>query len=236
VIVVVGLAAAALLAMPTAAPGRAGLLAAGLAVAAILAAPAAYSLDTVATAYSGPLVSAGPTPTATGGGGFGGGGFGGRFGGGRAGGGGPGAGFGRQAPPAAAPAPGGTATRGGGTSDSALLAYLEANRGDSSWLVAVTGAQSAAEIELQTGQPVMAMGGYSGSDNAPTLAQLEADVASGKLRFVLISGNGAGGGQGRTSSQVSAWVTANGTPVTINGATSSGATLYDLSGAATTAS
>src|SRR2546427_12776169 len=41
----------------------------------------------------------------------------------------------------------------------------------------------------------MAMGGFSGGDPAPTLAQLQAYVASGQLRYVLIGG-GAGGGPG----------------------------------------
>lgn len=42
------------------------------------------------------------------------------------------------------------------------------------WIVAVSGAQSAASIELATGAPVMAMGGFSGTDAAPTLDQLQA--------------------------------------------------------------
>jgi 4-amino-4-deoxy-L-arabinose transferase-like glycosyltransferase len=86
---------------------------------------------------------------------------------------------------------------------------------------------NAASIELATGQPVMAMGGFTGSDPAPTLDQLKAYVASGQLRFIIVGGNGEPGG-GSTSSEISAWVTSVGTVVDYGG---SGATLYDLAGA-----
>jgi hypothetical protein len=146
-------------------------------------------------------------------------------------------------PPSSATSGGGPTSRAGGapsggggsgTLDQATLDYLLANRGDATWIVAMSGAMSAAQVELQTGAPVMAMGGWSGSDNAPTLAELKADVAAGKLRFVLLSSGSNGGGQGG-SSDIASWVSANGTAVTITGASSSGWTLYDLSGAAMSA-
>jgi hypothetical protein len=79
----------------------------------------------------------------------------------------------------------------------------------------------------------MAMGGFSGSDPAPSLAQLQALVASGELRYVLIGGGGpggpGGGGRAGSTSEINAWVTSVGTAVDFGG---SGGTLYDLSGAA----
>ena len=108
--------------------------------------------------------------------------------------------------------------------DSATIDYLVANRGSATWIVAVQSANSAAPIELSTGLPVMAMGGFTGSDAAPTLAQLQAYVASGQLRFVMVGG---GGGPGGGSSEVTSWVTSACTAVT--SAASSG--LYDCAGA-----
>jgi 4-amino-4-deoxy-L-arabinose transferase-like glycosyltransferase len=131
----------------------------------------------------------------------------------------------------AAPPAGGSGGAGMGSSDgsdTALANYLVANRGSATWIVAVSDAMSAAQLELSTGEPVMAMGGWSGSDNALTLDQLKADVASGKLRYVIVSGQGGRGGSG--SSEIDAWIVANGRAVTISG---SSTTLYDLSGAAT---
>ena len=100
----------------------------------------------------------------------------------------------------------------------------------------MSSAQSAGSLELTTGDPVMAMGGFSGSDPAPSLAQIQAYVASGQLRYVLVSGNGGfggGGGSGSTASAVTAWVTSVGKVVDYGG---SSGTLYDLSGVATSGS
>ena len=49
------------------------------------------------------------------------------------------------------------------------------------WAAAVDGSQSAASLELATGgQAVMAIGGFTGSDPAPTLAQFKADLRRGR--------------------------------------------------------
>jgi hypothetical protein len=73
------------------------------------------------------------------------------------------------------------------------------------------------------------MGGFSGSDPAPTLAQLREYVRSGQLRFVLVGGaGGPGGGFGGGSSAIASWVAANGTAVNIG---SGFGTLYDLAAA-----
>jgi 4-amino-4-deoxy-L-arabinose transferase-like glycosyltransferase len=108
--------------------------------------------------------------------------------------------------------PGGTGGLGGGVSKQ-LISYLEANRDGAAWLVAVQGSQEAAGIILQTGGiPVMAMGGFTGTDAAPTVAQLEHYVKQGKLRYVLTGGRGGGGfgggGNGTVGAAVS-WVEQN---------------------------
>ncbi len=99
----------------------------------------------------------------------------------------------------------------GGTANTKLIAYLEAHRDGATWLVAVRGSDSAAAIILQTGGiPVMAMGGFSGTDPAPTVAQLQQYVAEGKLHYVLTGGAGGfggfGGGAAGTASSVNSWV------------------------------
>ena len=50
------------------------------------------------------------------------------------------------------------------------------------------------------------MGGFSGSDNAPTVSQLQQMVADGELKYVLLGGRGG-------STGVSDWVQAHGTAV-----------------------
>ena len=70
----------------------------------------------------------------------------------------------------------------------------------------------------------MAMGGFSGGDDALTVEQLKAYVANGQLRYVLLGGEDGGF---RGSASIDQWVTTHGTQVTSAG----GGTLYDLAGA-----
>lgn len=98
------------------------------------------------------------------------------------------------------------------------------------WAAAAIGAQNAASYQLATGEPVMAIGGFNGSDPSPTLAQFKKYVAEGKIHYFVsggtgggMGGGGMGGGGNGTSSQISSWVTENFTEVTVGSAT-----FYDL--------
>jgi 4-amino-4-deoxy-L-arabinose transferase-like glycosyltransferase len=209
----------------------------GFALVAGLAGPAAYSLDTVSSTHTGALPSAGPQVA----GAFGGpGGAGGR----RFGGGFPGrnGGFGG--------APGGTGSaRGGSTKggfpggntrgrlggggfggldgstqvSSALIKLLEQNASKYKWIAATEGTQEAAPIELATGgDAVVAIGGFNGTDPAPTLAEFEAMVAKHEIHYYIGSGSNSFGG-GRGSSAITSWVAAHFTAKTVGGTT-----VYDL--------
>jgi 4-amino-4-deoxy-L-arabinose transferase-like glycosyltransferase len=230
VVLISGALIAAVVAIPsTPTRRRTQLAAVGLGVAMLLAGPAAYALDTMATAYAGGDPKAGPAIAEDGPGG-------------------PGVGRAALGPAGIGTPPGavgggfaggptgqpGAGDGGGGSSDPALISYLLANRNGATWIVATTSANAAGSIQLASGEPVMAMGGFSGSDPAPSLAQLKALVASGQLRYVLVNGGGFGGpggpGRGGSTSEIDAWVTSVGTVVDYGG---SGGTLYDVSAAAT---
>ncbi|BCJ52486.1 hypothetical protein Asp14428_39610 [Actinoplanes sp. NBRC 14428] len=132
--------------------------------------------------------------------------------------------------------PGGTPTGGGrgGLLDAAsvsdrLKALLDADAGRYTWVAAAVGSQSASGYQLATGDPVMAVGGFNGSDPSPTLAQFQRYVADGKIHY-FIGGGGGFGGRGGTStggssysSQIAAWVAATYPAQTVDGVT-----LYDL--------
>jgi hypothetical protein len=144
--------------------------------------------------------------------------------------------FGAGAPSATTGAFGGGQNRGGGDGmgqlDTQLLQWLIANQGGAKYLVAVSSSQQADAIIIQTGLPVMATGGFSGSDpilTADSLAQL---VANGAVRYFLVGGGGPGGGFGRDGAgfSVTSWVQQHGTLVSAStwGGTSSGVQLYDL--------
>jgi 4-amino-4-deoxy-L-arabinose transferase-like glycosyltransferase len=115
--------------------------------------------------------------------------------------------------------PGGPAMGGGFSQVSVnteMLAYLQANRGSSKYLVAVFGAQTAAPIINATGESVLPIGGFDGSDPAPTLEQFKKMVAAGEIKYVLSGGNDVtGGGMNGSksgtsaSAEIQSWVTAH---------------------------
>jgi 4-amino-4-deoxy-L-arabinose transferase-like glycosyltransferase len=233
-------AAIAIVAMPVM---RRVVTAAVIAVALVtaFAGPAAYTINTVLTPHSGAIPSAGPAVTAavSGGGprGFGGGGFGrGGFPGGAGRGGfGPPGGFGGSAFPPGGLGTGGFGRGGGGGAPgnggsflnasapgSALVKLLQSDAAAYSWVAATIDANSAAGYQLATGDPVMAIGGFNGTDPAPTLAQFEQYVAQGRVHYFVGGGRGLGGGNG-TSSAIAQWVAQHFSAVTVDGVT-----VYDL--------
>ncbi|MET9661337.1 glycosyltransferase family 39 protein [Streptomyces sp. NPDC006510] len=101
---------------------------------------------------------------------------------------------------------------------------LEKRAGDYTWAAAAIGSQNAASYQLATGYPVMAIGGFNGSDPSPTLAQFKQYVEDGRIHYFIAGGmGGGGGGNSGTSSQISAWVAENFEEVTAGSAT-----FYDL--------
>ena len=222
----VATAAAVVVALPARAlRARLSAVALGLGLAALLAGPIAYAADTMSTAYGGGDPAAGPAVVGSG---FGGGNGAAPVGGNVF--------FGRNgAAPGLPPGigAGGNARPGGGAGpgenvNDALVDYLVANQGQATWLVAADSANQAAAIQLASGKPVMAMGGFSGSDPAPTLEQLQAYVRSGQLRFVIGSGGPGGGGRvGTEASQRATWLAHACSAINVGGTT-----LYDCAGAA----
>ena len=226
------LAAAALTGL-TWLPQRLALAAAGLAVATSVAGPAAYAVQTASTAHTGSIPSAGPTVA---GDGFGPGGGGrGGFGG----------------PPGARPAPmtgqvqgqlpqggqptGGFGGGGGGAGgllnasepSAEITALLQADADSYTWVAAAVGSNSASGYQLASEQPVMAIGGFNGSDPSPTLAEFQQYVANGEIHY-FIGGSGLGRSMGGSdsSSEIASWVEDSFTATTVDGVT-----LYDLTSA-----
>jgi 4-amino-4-deoxy-L-arabinose transferase-like glycosyltransferase len=97
----------------------------------------------------------------------------------------------------------------GGDVSSAMITYLKKHQDGATWLVAVATDQTASSVILESGQPVISMGGWSGSDNAMTLTKLRSLVKSGKLHYIVVSSQG---GQG-TNTEISTWVKKHGTAV-----------------------
>jgi hypothetical protein len=207
-----GVLGAAVLAMSGGAFQRFAVAAALIGSLSALGGTTAYTIATVATPHTGSTPASGPASVSRGG-------FGGM-----------GGGMGQP--------PGGTSqgTQGGQTGQPGsneqsttpdLTSLLDSTT--TRWSAAVIGSQSAADYILSTNTAVMAIGGWSGSDDSPTLEQFKSYVASGEITYFLAGGDGRGvgfGGQGggnSSASEITAWVEANFSSTTVGGVT-----VYDL--------
>ncbi|WP_018566323.1 glycosyltransferase family 39 protein [Streptomyces sp. PsTaAH-124] len=112
----------------------------------------------------------------------------------------------------------------GANVSAAAKKLLEQDASAYTWAAASIGSQNAASYQLATGKPVMAIGGFNGTDPSPTLAQFQQYVAQGRIHY-FISGGGMGGGMGGngTSAQITSWV-----EKTFKKVTAGSATFYDL--------
>lgn len=126
--------------------------------------------------------------------------------------------------------PNSTAMRGSNNessqADSQLVQYLLEHQHGAVWLVAVASANESAAIQLTSYQPVMAVGGFNGSDTPLTLEQFKQLVKAGKVKYYAISSHSRGGGPGGSNNEITAWVKQTGTVINYGG---SDVTLYELS-------
>jgi 4-amino-4-deoxy-L-arabinose transferase-like glycosyltransferase len=121
--------------------------------------------------------------------------------------------------------PGGPGKGGpGGRSDSPQLEAL-LKGADNRWAAAGIGSMSVSDLELKTGTSLMAIGGFTGGDPSPTLAQFQQYVADGQVRYFLAdSGHGGPFGHSSGSSaDITAWVEKTFTKSDVGGTT-----VYDL--------
>ena len=84
---------------------------------------------------------------------------------------------------------GGTATGlGTGTVNTQLIKYLKQHNDKSTtYLFATTDSNTAAPYIIKTGQAVMTIGGYNGTDNAISLKKFKQLVKDGKVKYFYIS-------------------------------------------------
>lgn len=207
---------------------------AALAIAASLAGPLAYSLSTAATAHSGAIVSAGPAGSGAGGPG------------GAARGGGPGGTSGTRQPAAQGgtqqggtqrqqvspgrTTPGGAGFAGGPggmggllgapTPSADLVAALKNGASRYTWAAAAVGSNNAAGYQLATELPVMAVGGFNGTDPSPTLAEFQELVSQGRIHYFIAGASMRSSSSGSDAAgQIAQWVAENFPSKSIGGTT-----------------
>lgn len=117
-----------------------------------------------------------------------------------------------------------------------MINLLEAGADSFTWAAATVGANQGAGYQLATGLPVMAIGGFNGTDPAPTLQQFQQQVAAGRIHYLIGGGNG-GAAEGlergigpvgpamseRTIGEIASWASTHFVVKTVDGIT-----VYDL--------
>ena len=118
-----------------------------------------------------------------------------------------------------------------------ILQYVVEQAPDARIKLAVEGgATFASSFILGTDETVIGMGGFTNSDNAPSVAQLENWTKNGELRYILGSGSDRGGLPGLSNGpteQRSDWIADNCTkvPASAYGGTSDTSSQEDAGGA-----
>lgn len=111
--------------------------------------------------------------------------------------------------------------------EAVLVKFLLANQRGATWIAAVDSANTSAPIQLSTKHPVMAIGGFNGSDLTLTLQSFKQLVATGKVRYYVADNSSRGGGSGRNS-DIAQWATSSGVKIEYGGAQYA---VYDLKSA-----
>ncbi|KTR39542.1 hypothetical protein SA13R_08890 [Rothia kristinae] len=111
-----------------------------------------------------------------------------------------------------------------------LISYLSQDADRYQWMLAVVGSNNAAGYQLASGESVMPVGGYNGTDPAPTLEEFQKLVAQGKIHYYIAgtisSGMGGSSSGSDAAEQIDEWVQAHFTSATVDGTT-----VYDLTDA-----
>ncbi|UDY37867.1 ArnT family glycosyltransferase [Dermatobacter hominis] len=136
------------------------------------------------------------------------------------------------ASPPAGTSPQGAGGRQGGmgglldatTPTDATVAALQAGASGFDWVLATVGSNNAAGYQLASGEAVMAIGGFNGSDPSPTLEEFQEVVADGRVHWFVAGGVGGGAmGGSDVGAEISSWVRSNFASVEVGDVT-----MYDL--------
>ncbi|MCG5432932.1 glycosyltransferase family 39 protein [Mycobacterium sp. MYCO198283] len=116
---------------------------------------------------------------------------------------------------------------GATTPPAAVTSLLAADADAYTWTAAVVGSNTAAGYQLATGTPVLAVGGFNGTDPAPTLERFIELVAQRRIHYYLgsplvhMASRARGGSDAAT--RIDAWVAAHFSARDVDGVT-----VYDL--------
>lgn len=94
----------------------------------------------------------------------------------------------------------------GGGVDEQLLAYLQANTQEIEYLMAVPSSMIGASYVIETGRPVLYIGGFNGSDPVVDAEDLAEMVSDSELRYVLWGQTGGPDGDASNQAEIGQWL------------------------------
>ncbi|MFA4877535.1 MAG: glycosyltransferase family 39 protein [Methanoregula sp.] len=92
---------------------------------------------------------------------------------------------------------------------SKLGKYLVSHTTGETWIVAVPSSHEAASLIIETGRPVMSLGGFSGSDTILTTESLTSLIGAGKVRYFFTPATSSGGDSISDNTIVFSWVSSH---------------------------
>ncbi|MGK0467688.1 glycosyltransferase family 39 protein [Clostridium sp.] len=104
-----------------------------------------------------------------------------------------------------------------------LITFLKENRGDATYIASASSAMDmGADLILQSGEPVMVLGGFNGGDTPLTLDKYMEMISTGKIKYAIITNNT----DDKSGGDINDWIIENCSPADEQ---SKGFTLYKLS-------
>jgi hypothetical protein len=89
---------------------------------------------------------------------------------------------------------------------SQLAVFLTTHNRGETWVVAVPSSHEAASLIIETGKPVMSLGGFSGSDTILSTESLVALLKTGKVRYFYTPSTTYGSDRASGNSEIFSWV------------------------------
>ena len=102
---------------------------------------------------------------------------------------------------------------------SAIIKLLISGASGYRWAAATVGAESAAPFQLASREPIMAIGGFNGTDAAPSLAEFRKMVAGHEIHYFIGANSDTFGGGAADAEAITTWVSTHFSKETVGGET-----------------
>ena len=102
---------------------------------------------------------------------------------------------------------------------SAIIKLLISGASGYRWAAATVGAESAAPFQLASREPIMAIGGFNGTDAAPSLAEFKKMVAGHEIHYFIGANSDTFGGGAADAEAITTWVSTHFSKETVGGET-----------------